>query len=92
MEENTKQTVPDLEFAEEKLSADSNKTITHKENLDTLDKIFEFKYEDSPRATKSMHAVCDDLNLEKLWVIHPGDKRYPLTETFEVVPLCEFRF
>lgn len=48
---------------------------------------FEFKYEDAPRTTKSMHVVAADLGLEKLWVIHPGERAYPLSEGIEVLPL-----
>lgn len=48
---------------------------------------FEFKYEDAPRRTKSMHNVFQDLKLEKLYVIYPGDRSYPIGEETEVVPL-----
>ncbi len=50
---------------------------------------FEIKYDEAPRTTKSMHAVIQDLELEKLWVVYPGRKRYPLTEKIEVLPLRE---
>jgi hypothetical protein len=48
---------------------------------------FEFKYMDSPRPTKSMHVVVQDLTLEKLWVIYPGELRYPIAEKIEVIPI-----
>jgi predicted AAA+ superfamily ATPase len=48
---------------------------------------FELKYEDAPRTTKSMHVVFADLTLEKLWVVHPGEHRYPLREGIEALPL-----
>ena len=48
---------------------------------------FEFKYEDAPGPTKSIHIVFHDLKLEKLWVIHPGNRSYPIGERTEVVPL-----
>ena len=48
---------------------------------------FEFKCTDAPRTTKSMHIVIDDLGLEHLWVVYPGDREYPLTETITALPL-----
>jgi hypothetical protein len=48
---------------------------------------FEFKYEDAPRSTKSMHVVTNDLKLAKLWVVYPGGQTAPLHEGMEVVPL-----
>jgi hypothetical protein len=48
---------------------------------------FEFKYDDAPRPTKSMHVVIGDLGLEKLWIVCPGGDRHRLTETIEVLPL-----
>lgn len=48
---------------------------------------FEFKYEDAPRSTKSMHIVREDLRLDRLWVVYPGESAYPLREGIEVVPL-----
>lgn len=47
----------------------------------------EFKYQDAPRTTKSMHQVIEDLDLDELWVIYPGQQRYALTEKITVVPL-----
>jgi predicted AAA+ superfamily ATPase len=52
---------------------------------------FEFKYSDAPKATKAMHVVFNDLNLEKLWVLYPGEKSYPLAEGIDVVPLKSCR-
>ncbi len=49
----------------------------------------EFKYLDAPRTTKSMHQSIADLNLEKLYVVYPGDRSYPLTDKILVVPLTE---
>ena len=48
---------------------------------------FEFKCTDAPRTTKSMHIVIEDLGLERLWVIYPGDREYPLTDTITALPL-----
>ena len=48
---------------------------------------FEFKCTDAPRTTKSMHIVIEDLGLERLWVVYPGDREYPLTDTITALPL-----
>ena len=48
---------------------------------------FEFKCTDAPRTTKSMHVVIDDLGLEHLWVVYPGDREYPLTDAITALPL-----
>jgi uncharacterized protein len=48
---------------------------------------FEFKYGDAPRATKSMRVARDDLKLQRLFVIYPGEKGYPLDDGLEVLPL-----
>lgn len=47
----------------------------------------EFKFADAPTLTKSMRSAFTTLNLEKLWVIYPGNARYPLHEQIEVIPL-----
>ena len=52
---------------------------------------FEFKCADAPRTTKSMHVVIEDLGLEHLWVIHPGDRTYPLTDAVTALPLKRVR-
>lgn len=48
---------------------------------------FEFKCTDAPRTTKSMHIVIDDLELEHLWVVYPGDREYSLTDAITALPL-----
>lgn len=48
---------------------------------------FEFKYADAPGTSKSMHIAIEDLNLEQLWIIYPGNKTYQLTEKITVLPL-----
>ncbi len=52
---------------------------------------FEFKCTDAPRTTKSMHVVIDDLGLEHLWVVYPGDREYPLTDSVTALPLGRIR-
>lgn len=48
---------------------------------------FEFKYADAPRTTKSMRAALDDLKLERLVVLYPGEKNYVLDDRIQVVGL-----
>lgn len=48
---------------------------------------FEFKFEDSPRPSRSMYVARDDLRLEHLWVVHPGKLSVPLTESISTLPL-----
>ena len=52
---------------------------------------FDFKCSDAPRTTKSMHIVQDDLGLEHLWVVYPGDLLYPLGEAITACPLKRIR-
>ncbi len=52
---------------------------------------FEFKCTDAPRTTKSMHVAIQDLRLEHLWVVYPGDLRYPLTDRITALPLQAVR-
>lgn len=40
---------------------------------------FEFKYGDRPSTTRSMHIALEDLKLDHLALIYPGDKIFPLT-------------
>jgi uncharacterized protein len=48
---------------------------------------FELKFADAPRTTKSMRAALDDLKLERLYVIYPGEKDYALDDRIHVVAL-----
>ena len=48
---------------------------------------FEFKCSDAPRTTKSMHVVSNDLGLEHLWVVYPGDLEYPLADRVKALPI-----
>ena len=50
---------------------------------------FEFKCTDAPRTTKAMHIALDDLGLEHLWVVYPGNLRYPLADRMTALPLAE---
>ena len=48
---------------------------------------FELKYADAPRTTKSMRVALDDLKLENLFVIYPGEKDYTLDDRIQVLGL-----
>jgi predicted AAA+ superfamily ATPase len=47
----------------------------------------EFKRKDAPGLTPSMKIAFEDLSLETLTVIYPGNKCYPLAESIHVEPL-----
>lgn len=47
----------------------------------------ECKRTDAPRLTPSMRIAMRDLALHRLWVLHPGEHRYPLAERIEAIPL-----
>ena len=51
---------------------------------------FEFKCQDAPRMTKSLHIALTDLQLERAFIVYPGTERYLIGEQAEVVPLTAF--
>lgn len=51
---------------------------------------FEFKFGDAPSTTKSMHVALEDLKLEHLYVIYPGQRSYSLNEKITAVNLNAF--
>jgi len=48
---------------------------------------FEFKYTDAPGRKRSMNIAIEDLGLEHLWVIYPGDHKYALEDKITAIPL-----
>lgn len=48
----------------------------------------EVKRTDAPKRTRSMAIAMTDLALDRLAVVYPGTKRYPLAESVEVVPFA----
>jgi hypothetical protein len=50
----------------------------------------EFKYADAPRLSPCMRIASSDLKLDALYVAYPGDRRYPLADNIEAVPLAHF--
>jgi hypothetical protein len=51
---------------------------------------YEFKFSENPTQTKSMLNVIQDLGLERLTLVYPGEHAYPLSEQIEVKPLSQF--
>ena len=50
---------------------------------------FEIKYQDAPTISKSMRIAMQDLKLERLWVVYPGEKGYPMDDNIECVSLSQ---
>ena len=50
---------------------------------------FEFKYSDTPGRNRSMNVSIEDLGLEHLWVVYPGNQKYDLDKKITVIPLEE---
>lgn len=48
----------------------------------------EFKRADAPSLTPSMRIAMNDLELDALYVVYPGTRRYGLAERVEAVPLA----
>lgn len=49
----------------------------------------EVKYTDAPRVTRSMRTALADLDLERLYIVYPGEERYDLDERIEVLPVTD---
>jgi len=48
---------------------------------------FEFKYGDAPAKTRSMQVALQDLKLDRLFIIYPGDQAYEIDDKIAVVPI-----
>jgi predicted AAA+ superfamily ATPase len=48
---------------------------------------FEFKYTDTPKITSSIKTAIEDLKLDQVKIIFPGDIRFPLSDKLEAVGL-----
>lgn len=46
----------------------------------------EFKWNEAPTLTRSMHVAMHDLNLRQVWVIYPGQNTYKLHEKVTALP------
>lgn len=51
----------------------------------------EVKRADAPRLTPSMRIAMSDLRLDRLFVVYPGERRYPLAPRVEALPLAELK-
>ena len=49
----------------------------------------EFKRQDAPRMTRSMHIAINDLALDELWIVYPGSRTYRLADNVIVCALCD---
>lgn len=49
----------------------------------------EIKRSDAPRMTPSILTALQDLRLDRLMVVYPGARRYPLADRVEAVPFAE---
>lgn len=49
----------------------------------------EVKFNEAPRTTRSQHIALSDLALEHLWIVYPGQHRYPAHERITVWPIRE---
>lgn len=50
---------------------------------------FEFKLSQSPRTTKSMHSALNDLFLDHLYIVYPGQRSYRLNSDISALPICD---
>jgi len=48
---------------------------------------FEIKYADAPGTSRSMRVALQDLSLEHLWVVYPGQTEYRLDDRITVIPV-----
>ena len=50
---------------------------------------FEIKYSDAPTRTRSMAIALNDLRLNQLFVIYPGNRSYPIDKQIQVIGINE---
>lgn len=51
----------------------------------------ELKFSEAPDKTKSMTIAIDSLGLDKLFVVYPGDKCWPVNKKIMVCPISQVR-
>lgn len=51
----------------------------------------ECKRIDAPRLTPSMRAALEDLELDQLFIVYPGDLAYPLADKVSALPVASIR-
>lgn len=52
---------------------------------------FEIKRTSSPRVTPTMRNAMQDLNLQRLYLVHSGNDSFPLAERIQAVPFARIR-
>ena len=52
---------------------------------------FECRLADAPGTTRSMRVALNDLELEHLWVVYPGNEAYPLDDRISVLPITDIQ-
>jgi hypothetical protein len=52
----------------------------------------EVKYNSAPRLTASMKSAMHDLEIEHLWVVYPGDKKYPIASGICALPISHISY
>lgn len=49
----------------------------------------EAKFNEAPSVTPSMRSAVTDLDLDHLWIVHPGPHSYPVSNTISALALCD---
>jgi hypothetical protein len=49
----------------------------------------EFKLNEAPGATRSMHVALADLDLAHLWIVYPGKERFSIGPRLSAWPLVD---
>jgi len=49
----------------------------------------EVKFSEAPKITRSMRTAIEDLKLDRLIVVAPGERSYPIDEKIEAVAVGE---
>ncbi|MEN6522151.1 MAG: ATP-binding protein [Anaerolineaceae bacterium] len=50
----------------------------------------EIKFNEAPKISSSMRTAVNDLSLDHLWIVYPGDETYPVDKKITVLPLKSF--
>ena len=48
---------------------------------------FEIKYSETPKVTRSMHQIIDDLKLDQFYIVYQGKHRLALEEKIQLLPV-----
>jgi uncharacterized protein len=49
----------------------------------------EVKFSDTPRITRSLSTAIKDLDIDRAWIVYPGEKIIPLSETIDAIPVSK---